>query len=68
MEGTQGGTSPGAHVIPQADGTYSVGVDKAHIDDFNPNHGIGGMLGHSFVDYIWGHIVQSFGGDLDGRC
>ena len=45
-------------------GTYSIS-GTAHIDLFNPDIGFVGILGHSGVDYIWGHIVQFFGGNID---
>jgi RHS repeat-associated protein len=51
-----------------ADGSYSID-GTAHIDLFNPNTGFGGIAGHVGVDFLWGHVVQFFGGSIDpSRC
>ena len=39
----------------------------AHIDLFNPNNVAGGLAGHIFVDGLWGHVVQFFGGNIDPK-
>jgi len=33
----------------------------AHIDLYNPDTGLGAMAEYSFVDGIWGHIVDALG-------
>ena len=39
-----------------------------HQDLYNPNTDLAGILGHTVVDVLWGHVVQWFGRDLDNRC
>jgi hypothetical protein len=46
------------------DGTWSVSA-TAHLDLFNPNDGLAGLTGHGVVDFLGGHIVQFFGGNID---
>jgi len=45
-------------------GTYIVS-GTSHIDLYNPNTGFVGVAGHSAVDYVGGHAVQLFGGNID---
>ena len=47
-----------------SDGTYTANA-TAHIDLYNPDTGVGGVAGHSGIDFIWGHIVELLGGDID---
>ncbi len=37
----------------------------AHIDLYNPNHGLGGLAGHVGVDGIVGHLSQIFRSNID---
>jgi RHS repeat-associated protein len=55
---------------PQCDanGNCSVTIAHAHKDLYDPNADLAGLFGHGFVDYLWGHLVQWFNGDLDDRC
>jgi hypothetical protein len=46
------------------DGTWSTSA-TAHLDLFNPNDGLIGLVGHGVVDFVGGHVVQFFGGDID---
>ncbi len=47
-------------------GTYTMG-GTAHIDQFNPNTGLAGMVGHGVYDFSLGHIVQLFHGNIDPK-
>jgi RHS repeat-associated protein len=50
------------------DGTWSVSA-TAHLDLFNPNDGLAGLIGHGVVDFVGGHLIQFFGGNIDpGFC
>ena len=71
------GSGPALHVEnlgswSVTDGTYSIDA-TAHIDLFSPNPssigggGLGGLVGHIFVDWLVGHIVQFSGGNIDPR-
>lgn len=57
------------HVEPlQPFGVGDSFFGMVHIDLYNPDDGIWGLMGHVFVDGIWGHIVQFFGGNIDKGC
>lgn len=62
---------PGLHVLKPGPWSYSGGIYAisvtAHLDLFNPNNGIGSILGHVTADFIGGHIVQLFGGNIDRK-
>lgn len=40
----------------------------SHLDLFNPNNGLGPLLGHFFVDVLYGHIKGRNSGALDKGC
>ena len=40
----------------------------SHLDLFNPNNGLGPLLGHFFVDVLFGHIKGRNSGALDKGC
>lgn len=40
----------------------------SHLDLFNPNNGLGPLLGHFFVDVLFGHIKGQNSGALDKGC
>jgi hypothetical protein len=70
---TQLSDGHGLHVeqlrVPNCvNGSCSIASQNSHKDLFNPDADLAGLLGHVFVDGIWGHIVQWFNGDLDDRC
>jgi hypothetical protein len=46
-------------------GQFSV---TTHLDLFNPNDGLGPLLGHFFVDVLYGHILGKNSGGLDKGC
>jgi WG repeat protein len=48
-------------------GNCSFVIGKTNIDLFNPNSSTSSILGHVFVDGLWGHLVQFVGGNIDPK-
>jgi RHS repeat-associated protein len=40
----------------------------SHLDLFNPNNGLGPLIGHFFVDVLFGHVKGRNSGALDKGC
>jgi len=49
---------------PAVNGGWAVEIYGAHIDTFNANSGLAGLLGHGIYDSLWGSYLQSWGGSL----
>jgi hypothetical protein len=43
-------------------------IVTSHIDVFNANNGLAPLLGHFFVDVLWGHILGRNQAKLDRGC